>query len=62
MPFYQKGWFQIPRLYLHDAEGGSENISTQSNYCNCIDGNCSVQPGFGFIPEEEEEDEEEFIF
>lgn len=52
MPYYHKGWFQIPRLYGYigaseqDALNGA--IASESQYCNCIDGNCNQIPQIGF--------------
>ena len=52
MPYYHKGWFQIPRLYGY-VEGSEEDafdevIASESQYCNCIDGNCNQIPHIGF--------------
>lgn len=57
MPYYANGWFQIPRLYLALGPENFEadvdeplrgGIISDSRYCNCVDGNCSIVEGVGY--------------
>lgn len=55
MPYYANGWFQIPRIYFALGpedysfdEPLSGGIVSESRYCNCIDGNCSIIEGIGY--------------